>query len=433
MKVLKINFSFLLILLLFACSKNEGENNSSSFFKVIESNGPYTSRNILELEDGSLIFASVASLNVNFSESYFPAPELPSIISKYNATGDLLWKLESPEIVHVIWHILKLKNGNIAVTGFNSDDNSSDIGILILSSEGEILKQNSYFNITNEFPVYLENPMNCIELSNGNLALVNTSSNIFSTYVAVRLVILNPELNMVYEKVYPSDSILQDLSPVQMGIKEDQLGNLLIHGRGMNNLFYDTLYNFAFSFKLRAGNYEALQSQSFVSDVDQSPSDFALSPSENMVWASSSSENANPNFNPWFNFRNQELFVIGNKTTVWMTDGDHANTRQTEFSNYPKNGYIRKVLACSSGGYILLGTCNINSNQDIASDYKIMMVKLNSSLEQQWISFPNKNSTGIAQDIIETSTGYIISGTHRSFGEENRPIIFKTDKNGKIK
>jgi hypothetical protein len=82
---------------------------------------------------------------------------------------------------------------------------------------------------------------------------------------------------------------------------------------------------------------------------------------------------------------------------------------------------------------MLLGTCNINSNQQISSEYQVMLIKLSTNFTLQWMQFPKTNSQSVASDIIETEAGYLVSATHLSFGEQSSPILFKTDKNGNIK
>lgn len=434
MRILNLHIGLLLLLFLCNCSKGNDESTSESFFKVVETNGDYFARNLLEFNDGSILIGAVASIGNEFDEGNNPTSEQPSILVKYDANGDVIWRRETPEVVHTLWSTVKLKNGNIALAGFNSDDNSKQVGIVILNQDAEIISQSSYFNVTEKSPLFLENPVTCLELSNGNLALVTTTSNSFPYQVAMRLVVMDADLNLVLDKIHIPDSIIPYRAPSQITLAEDQMGNLMMNGRDFRFLPSDSLYNFGISIKLQAGSFQPLFFKSISSEINQSPSRFALSQSGDMVWTSTYFENSNFDFGSWFNFRNQEKFKIGPKTRVWITDGVQGNSQEKlVFDSYPKNGFFNKTISTSDGGYMLIGTCNINSNQDFASDYKTMMVKLNSSLQMEWIRYPNNNSNTIAQDIIETATGYIISATHLSLGEENRPLIFKTDKNGRIK
>ena len=146
---------------------------------------------------------------------------------------------------------------------------------------------------------------------------------------------------------------------------------MLLHGNiatSTNDMAY------ASTLKLSAGSYDPVYHQLFEGNQPLSTSNCVLSNSDHLVWASSGPTAADILFNSWFNQRNQELFLIGPTITVWKTNGDSASTQKFEFSGFQKNGFVNKVINTSDGGFMLLGTCNINANQQIASEYQIMMI-----------------------------------------------------------
>jgi hypothetical protein len=417
------------LLMTFACKKEVMTDSlsSNSFLKVVQTSKPYFARNVLELKDGSLILSAVAPIDGEFDEENNLSSDYPSLLVKYHASGDLIWQIELPEVTHVLWQIIELSNGNIAAVGFDSQDNSSQVGLVIISPLGEILNQTSYINITNNLPRGNLNPVSLLELSSGDIAIATVTSNVNNVWYAARLVIFNSQLNKSFDRVYAPDAIVQARSPFQLSIEEDKMGNLLLNGNiTASSGFY------ASTLKLSAVTYDPVYHQLFQGNLPFSTSSCVISNSDQLVWASSGPTAADSLFNSWFNQRNQELFLIGPEITVWKTDGDSTNTEKFEISGYQRNGFVNKVINTSDGGYMLLGTCNINANQQIASEYQIMMIKLSADFSFQWMQFPKTNSQAVSSDIKEIASGYLVSATHLSLGEESLPVMFKTNKNGII-
>lgn len=426
------------LLLLFGCAKKSALNevSSKSLLKAMQVSEPFFARGTLELKDGSIILGAVAPIAGDFDEFNNLSSLSPSLLAKYTADGKLIWQTELPEVVHVLWETMELRNGNIAVVGFNSDDNSKQIGLAFISPDGELLSQQSYFNVTSNYPLREINPVACLELSSGNIALATSTSNVANAYIAIRLVVFDSALNEVFDRIYAHDTIVQNRPPGQMSIVEDETGNIILHGldyRFETQLsIVDTTNIYAFALKLSSGNYDPIYYQSFGNAQAFSPSNCVLSNSGSLIWASCGPSAADSAYNSWFNQRNQELYLIGSEITLWQTDGNTNNTKQYRFSGFPKRGFINKLIKTSDGGYLLLGTCNINPNQEFSSEYKIMMIKLSANISLEWMQFPNTNSQSVANDITETTSGYIVSATHLSLRQQNRPILFKTDKNGNI-
>jgi hypothetical protein len=423
--------------LLFGCAKKSALNDvsSQSLLKVMQVSEPFFARGALELKDGSLILGAVAPIAGDFDEFNNISSLAPSLLVKYTAEGKLLWQTVLPEVVHVLWETMELRNGNIAVVGFNSDDNSKQIGLAFISPDGELLSQHSYFNITSSYPLRELNPIACLELSSGNIALATSTSNVSNAYIAIRLVVFDKALNEVFDRVYAHDTIVQNRPPGQVSIVEDATGNIILHGldyRFETNVITDTTNIYAFALKLSSVNYDPIYYQSFENAQAFSPSNCVLSNSGKLVWASCGPLPEDSAYNSWFNQRNQELYLTGPEITLWQTDGNTNNTKKYRFSGFPKRGFINKLIKTSDGGYLLLGTCNINPNQELSSEYKVMMIKLSANISLEWMKFPNTNSQSVANDIVETTSGYIISATHLSLRQQNRPILFKTDKNGNL-
>jgi hypothetical protein len=363
---------------------------------------------------------------------YSSGSVLPAIITKFDGQGNLLWQKELPEIVQTAWHAVLLANGNIAVTGLGKDADSKFIGIVVLNEDGEVSGQNTLFNPGNL--IFALNGgfigSDIIQLNNGNIALTTTMAEA-NTVMRPRLVIYDFLLNKIYDELYEANSVVIRRNCAQVNLLEDAQGDIIIHGRdlGFNN---DSLKYFAFDLKVQSGTYAPIYHQIFEEATLVSPSSFALSTTGSSVWAAAGPLAKDTVYSTWFNFRYQEVYRIGPSATVWQANGNAAQTQTAKIQGYPKNGYLSKVKRCADGGYILLGTCNINTNQAVPSEYQIMLVKISASLSVQWMQFPNTITPTIASDIVETSTGFLVSGTQLSFGEMSRPILFKTDNLGNL-
>lgn len=424
------------IVLITACTKEVEESTEAgaTFIKVVQVDETYYARDVLQLSSGAIVVGAVAPIIGTFSEQLNPSSESPSILVKYSESGELLWQLTLPESVHVLWQAIELEDGNIAVAGFNSEDNSNQIGLAIISRDAEILSQTSIFNITNKPPIFRENHVDIIQLNNGELAMAASTSNLGggTSFVAIRLMIFDLLLNKTFDRIYSKDAIVPSRSPIQASLAESQNGDLFINGRDFRTTTLDSLAKFAFCLKLASGSYDPIYHQLFETTESESPSSLTISDDDKFVWASCPSLPKDSIYSNIFNLRNQEVFAIGPKATLWITDGIDSNSRKLEFSGYPKYGYIKQVIRTADGGYMLFGTCNINANQLLTSDYKIMMIKLDRNFQKEWIKYPSENSQSIASDIIETNNGYILSGVHHSLGEISKPIIFKTDLKGDL-
>ena len=280
---------------------------------------------------------------------------------------------------------------------------------MILNEDGEILKQHSFYDLSAQ--------VGCIQLANGNLALLTNEG---------RLLIFDLDLNQLFDKSYGGGN--------QGSLAEGSSGALYLQC----SLYSNNSDNFDFSFitKLRPFDYEIVYQQTLFYPVVLSPSNIALSSDDKTVIASarfSTGRDGNRGLtNTAFKPSNQEEYLTGPTLVIWQSDGVFENTKQLEISGFPKNAYIKKIKGCNDGGYILIGTCNINSDQTLHSEYRVLLIKLSTNLEMEWMQVPNTNSPAIGDDVVEISTGYLISATHLSLNENTRPILFKTGFTGKI-
>ncbi len=426
----KLAYIFLLILTaLVSCRKDLDvqEPTENPMLKVVQASSSYVARPAIALPDGSTVLISISEVDAISGVVFFPDTELPAIISRFDAKGNLMWQRNLPEIVQTVWDVVLLKNGNIVVAGFEKIGDSKFMGLVVLNASAEILYQATEYN-----PQYIFNMSNgilnrvdMIELNNGNIALILNAG--APSYP--RLIIYDIQLNKVFDKVYSATGIVRQGFYSQINLFQNSNGNLVIHGRYTRNW----TPSFAFNMTLESETYNPLSYQSFSDTLVSSTSSLAIATNGSFVWSSSGAKKTDTLFSTLFNLRNQEHYRIGTSIKVWNSNGDSLQTSINVITGYPKKGFVSKVIECNTGGFLLLGTCNINNNQRVPSNYQIMLIKLTEDLQLEWIQYPNTFFPTVANDIIELNDGYLISATHLSFGELSRPIIFKINKQGIIK
>jgi hypothetical protein len=247
-----------------------------------------------------------------------------------------------------------------------------------------------------------------------------------------RLVVLDTELNEVFDRRYTPNTIVLERDLYQIYMQEDASGNLILNGRDKSTAS-DTLDYFAFMLKLQAGFYEPIDFRLFHTKEKSSPSSLAISNTDDAIWTSSGPSQLGSSFNYWFNLRNQEKFLIGSTIQVWKVNTTSQITETAAITGYLKNGFIQCTKRCESGGYIMVGTCNINTDQQVPSEYRILVVKVADDMSVEWIQTPDLSFPTIGADIVETSDGFLVSATHVSLGETRSPVVFQIDKNGLIR
>ncbi len=427
----KLYSATLVICLFMACEKGEVEY-SESFIRIMDTPSSYIARTVLELGDKSFVLCALSATDGFNSESN-PSSGMPSLLSKYTSTGALLWNIELPKSVQVLWHCRLLDNGDIVAVGFNSEDNSEWVGLATISPSGELLKEHSFFNSSRSLPSsYGDNSIDCAVLQNGNIALTMPHSMGSNISLVPRLVVLDTELNKIVDRRYSPNSIVLERDLYQIYIQEDASGNLILNGRDKSTVT-DTLNYFAFMLKLQAGSYEPIGFQLFHNSEKTSPSNLAISNTDDAIWTSCGPSQLDSSFNYWFNLRNQEKFLIGSTIQVWKVNTTSQIAETAAITGYLKNGFIQCTKKCESGGYIMVGTCNINTDQQVPSEYRILVVKVADDMSVEWIQTPDLSFPTIGADIVETSHGYLVSATHASLGEATRPIVLQIDKNGLIR
>lgn len=427
---IKTKIILFLICTLMACKKDDVAVMEQNLLKVVNLDGDYFARNCKELPDGSIIIACVAkedpSSGINFGL-------LPSYLIKYSKDGALIWKIILPSEVHVVHDFIILKNGNFFITGSDVNPNSQLIGFVVLDENGNSLAKKSYFFQTNTLGGQRINiAINAIQLSNNNIAIAVPVATTVSIYIKfTQLVILDESLNMLTSKLYTPDNIVKYVGVSQLSIAVDKSDNLFISGEA-DKVFNSASKSRGFIMKLGAPDFNPVYFETYANLMIRTPSNIDIVDESQTVWTTSGPANTDSIFNHNFILNSQEEYGTGPDITVYKSNGDTALRKKVTITGYPKYGYTSKIVACKDGGFALLGTCNINVNQGIPSEYRLLIIKLDRNLQVEWMKYPDIYPSVVAASIQEIENGFLISASHFSFGKKNKPIFFKLSPNGLI-
>lgn len=413
-----------------ACHKEEFDSENATFLKSIETEGPYLSRNVIALEDGSVILSCVGFENRNNTDEY---GLLPSFIVKLNAEGEEIWRTELPEIVHQLWTCRLLSNGNVLILGFNSDPLSDQVGVVIISNDGEQLYSTSFLNqVASISLIFNWNSVDGKELQNGTIGVVMPSINSANGQAKVRLLIMSQSLAVLDDVIYEPGDVVVNTRIYQPSIDQTSDGKILIQGRTLP--YIDEAFpHFAFVMEIDESTLEPIYYQVFTSEFARIPSRMCASDANDAVWFSTGPFlDQSLAGSSLVNFRNQEQFYCGTEIECWKTNNFSQPSYHSKFGGFPKNAIVQNVEPCSDGGYILIGTCNINSNQSIPSSYRILLAKLSPSLQLEWLRVPDTNSSALGADVVEIPGGFLVSATHYTPEGIEKPLVFKTDTQGII-
>ncbi len=415
--------------LLMACEKPEVNNPSRAFLKYIPVSELYLARGAVAMPDGSTIVGSVGFENASNPSAY---GILPALLTKLDERGEIIWQVELPQVVHELWECQLLRNGNLLVIGFESFPFPERAGMAILSPDGEVLFSRLVPNQTfSGFPQITRASITAKELITGEIALVMPTVTQINTLTRLRLIRFDQQLEPIENRVYEPNMPLP--STKGMGfprMQEDVQGNLII----LMALFGPRNQpnpEFAAVVKLKASTYDPEYIQFFTPAEEVAlPSSLAINSLGEAIWVSGDTTvQATGNI---FNLRHQEHFRLSRNLIVWKTNGNKEDTKTNVIGGYPKLGYIQTVAPCSDGGFILAGTCNINEDQRIPSAFQIMLIKLNASLELEWLRIPDTNTPSFGAQAVEIPGGFLVTASNAPDQNVVLPFVFKTNGQGII-
>ncbi len=115
----------------------------------------------------------------------------------------------------------------------------------------------------------------------------------------------------------------------------------------------------------------------------------------------------------------------GNDDILILKTDLNFNTVWSKTIGGNQNDFPRSIIACSDGGYAILGSTFSFG----VGDEEIILIKLSQDLELQWVKTYGRSNAERGFCIIEDSDGYIIGGTTTS---GKGALVIKTDLSGSV-
>lgn len=388
------------------------------YLKTLDLGEDFRSLGAFGLQDGSAIMTLYGASS--------------SELVKIDDQGDIVWRSAIDGNVWCVWGGRPLSNGNILVYGFDCTTNNIQAGAVIYSPEGQLIHSVTFQNQVGTGLQEVLYSLDGMELRNGQIALVMPTITSAVSPTMVRLMQFDQELQLLHDRIYFPDSIVQNIRTRQISIAQDLEDNLLVQGRTISSAGSPTR-PYSFVMKLNHDTYDPAYFETYGDNFVAIPSKVAAATDGAAVWAVADASNTIIPVVERFTLLQHEVFSTGTEIEVWKTDGPDAEIQTTVIRGFPKFGFIQQVRACSDGGFILTGTCNLNSNQEVPSEYRILLVKLDSNLKIEWMRVPDTHSAAVGADAVEIPGGFLVSGSHYSHNGYNNALVFKIDFDGLIR
>lgn len=426
----------ILILTLTGCEKNDLEP-VPNFIKTLSTESAYLSRGVLSLSDGSSIVYGLAWEDVSLSNIY---GSRNPVVAKYDAKGSLLWQKELPEEVYVLWDCVQLTNGELVFIGLNSERESEQVGLVKTTREGELLQIETFENITNQGIAVLNDrslaSMDAVALGNGGLALTTRVrlSAFLGPLHGLRLMVFDNALSILSDETFVSEDPDADYGIGEVRIAEADDGNIWITAA---TLLYTPIaqepheLSHAAVMEFDGDTYERISLNRFVGDIFYRISALATSRANNPIWTFAPQPDQGQG-RELFNLRNQEVVSVGPEIQIRETNSAGEILNSSVIANFKGRAYLHAGIPCTDGGFIFIGTSNINLNLQNPSILNILIVRLDDNLNVMWQREIATNNSALGSGLAEVPDGFLISGSSLSIDEEYRIILFKINKNGQL-
>jgi len=425
-------------LVLFASCKKENAEPSQGLIKTIDTEAPFFNRGLIRLDDGSIIVYGVAFEDITIATNY---GQTPSVLAKFDRTGEKLWQRQLPEEVYEVWKGISLVNGELIFMGLNSELSSEEVGFVKMNVDGEILQTTSITNPANSGFANLGNlssaAMDIERLDGGGFAFVArrrwppTNTPIFR----LRLVVFDNNMTILSDEFHdPEDPERQySISDVELEVGQDGdfwvLAGTALFNPPLTPDAHELSYAAVMHFD--GQSYDRLSVARFVSDPFYKPKTLLFSSSGNPIWSAPRQEGSGQDL-VLYNIRNQEYVSVGRTIELRETNQNGEILKSTQVSGFEARGYFHKAKSCASGGFIFVGTSGISQNLSNPSLTKILLVRIDDQLNIQWMREISTNRAAMGIDVKEIEDGFIISGSSLSINEEFRMIFFKVNRSGEL-
>lgn len=421
-KMTKLCGILILIGLHWSCQQEQPIQENGSFIRAIVKPAEFISRSIIAGTDGSYYLASVAKENED--ESLYGV-NVPFLV-KFNSDGTLLWEKNLSGVVHNLWKVIALDNGNLLAVGMDSLRASQHIGLQLLNSNGEEVKKLRFFNQTifGSASSITNGKLDVIQLRNGHIALLFFTLSVQSgNRETLHLKVFDESLNELNDVLYNPDDVIEDTGPAPnySMMVEKENGEIIIYSN------VASLGEFSeYALTVRESDYQPISFQRFFENNFNVANSIVLNKSNDVLLISAEFRLDQP---PPINLRNQEKYEHSDDLYLRRLT---ANSLVSTISGFPGRGFIAKIKPTPDGGFVAVGTCNIlfeNPNQSL---FRPLVVKLNQDLSIQWVRSFDTQVPTIVNDIIPSNDGYYLAATFRSLEGISNSGIIKINLNGQL-
>ncbi|MEZ5174293.1 MAG: hypothetical protein R2850_12490 [Bacteroidia bacterium] len=421
-------FLFGLIVLNYSCKKDNSGEQANNLIKVVQTEEEYMTEKVFNGADGEIVMFCTSIEDRDIPDSY---GKNPSLFVRISPEGDVIARIALPDIVFNLWTAVELRNGGYFIAGTGPVAKSEEIGCVIINSVGTVQSQYTFSN-QSSLILSIDGPLSgvsALQLNDGRIILLNSALSGFNQPIVPRIHVFDENLNVLQDKLLYANSIVPNRHQFLMSVSADNNQDLLLIGR-LANYTNDTIIHNEVILRVNSQNYEADYGVKLTDTLWRIPSEMTCSPGNDLIWAYAGPTAADTNYTTTFNFRNQERCSIGDKITINSLNTQTGIITKKSISGFPKKGFVRAIKACNDGGYILTGACNINANQKIASDYRILLIKTDASFNLEWMRIPETSNPCIAWDITESDYGYLLAVTQLNHRNNNQAAYFHFNKNG---
>lgn len=429
----RFTIALLLFFTVWGCSKDDIEV-SESLIKVVPNTRNYMARRVIDHSNGQTYVFSIGAEDVSQSGPY---GGFPSMISTYTSERGFISSNPLPNSVYELWDAMELDDGRLLIIGRDDTRLSNQTGLVILSPEGNLEHQYSFENTSTVNSLLNSaitgNGMDCIQLEDGSIVL--GCFLMLSQFESRRLRLLkfDTSLNLIEDVNHFISYEGEELNISELSLEANAKGfSALCYSPLTLTSQGDTADVFV-SNSVQLNLDLQIESQGHVlSEEFGIARGHAQADDHEMVWTFTPKIPIDPEITPTLNLRNQERYSYGPRTFVYKSNISGDLIDETLLSDFPKNGVIHSMQKCSDGGYVLVGTVNLNQDLSVPSFQSLYVAKLSSALDILWTEHFNFNQPTYGAHIVESNSGFSICATTYTNQNLSQVILIKMNNQGQI-
>lgn len=127
----------------------------------------------------------------------------------------------------------------------------------------------------------------------------------------------------------------------------------------------------------------------------------------------------------------REYIAVGREVSIIRTDTSGNYLDRHNYSGLRCLGCLTKIPRTREGGFMLVGTSNLDERVNSVTNTQISLIKTDANLNKLWMREFKTTYAAKGYDVYETRDGgYVIGAYERSFNTYFKMMIIKTDIKG---